>query len=672
MRSSVFARSHLSCLLLPRSARYETPSKWAIGIKESATPELCRTIFPDSASVTSSPGNDALVNPSPSHESVLTPWRDTAVKREPLKRVGDSQVATLKAQRLKAFARRQQGHAVPGHSGTAPRCRGSVAGSHTTPLQKQQVEHYSPGEAETLEPKTRHRVLQEMAKVKGLQTKAWQSGMMKAGSAGAEAEAGPLSLPDKRARDALFKRMDLSGNGTLSLAEIHKAVKELWPQFSNKPALMRAYMAADASGDGWIGRREFKLLLEYTEYFHRLWHKFEAIDSNSDRRLSLHEFVAACTAVGHQLSLVEASREFNKVDKDGGGYVLFDEFCAWCAARQVASADAGPAPSSAAEAQSLYAHVLTATAARFCDSRAQVLRLLACGADVRTRHHSQSALCKAVRGGGSFDFIKELLLVEGGADELQLLLAQIRLNWAKVATRALAGRAALSMQLVSRVATVLTPASNDSQVVKCALTFLPEWVAERRDGAAATATTAQTPDAWGEHGSSDEAAIPHFMATTQQFNRRYRRTPWRQQAKQVNATGAATLPTDVRQLSVMIHHPAAKSDKTGKTGEVKQQQAQLPSPGGERTPPTVRAAKAKIAKVLPHAAALAAFQASAAAAAAAAGPTHARPLEAFWLPGAKGEHHNKLRETTILTPSKQIHPQSAALWHSSTPVDRAN
>lgn len=345
--------------------------------------------------------------------------------------------------------------------------------------------------------------------------------------------------------------------------------------------------------------------------------------------------------------------------------MLFDEFSAWCAERHVASADAGAAPSSVAEAQALYAgYVLNAPAARFCDSRAQVLRLLVSGADVRTRHNGQSALCKAVRGGGSFEFVEELLLVEGGSEELDLLMARIRLNWAKVATRALTGRAALSRQLVERVASMLSPTAPGDEIVKFALTFLPEWVAELSGEAVAT------PLASGEGDRGGEASMPRFMATTKQFDRRYRRTPWRQQAKRDTAVGAAALPTDVRKLAVMIHHPAG----TEKLGAAKPSQGSDNKhvPQEQGTPPTVRAAKAKIAKALPHAAALAAFQASAAAAAAAAGPTHARPLETFWLGGAKGQHHNQLRESVIVTPSKPLHPQSVALWHSSASEEGAN
>ena len=38
-----------------------------------------------------------------------------------------------------------------------------------------------------------------------------------------------LAMPSKQERAKLFRRMDANGNGGLSLAEIDKAVLELWP-----------------------------------------------------------------------------------------------------------------------------------------------------------------------------------------------------------------------------------------------------------------------------------------------------------------------------------------------------------------------------------------------------------------------------------------------------------
>ena len=161
-----------------------------------------------------------------------------------------------------------------------------------------------------------------------------------------------LVVPTKEARDALFNALDANRNGGLSLAEIDKGVvsgaftKVLSPEgstggesFDHKPALMRAYHAADRSKDGFIERSEFAVLLHYMVYFNNMWHKFEAIDSDHDRRLDLAEFTAGCEVLGLEISAEEAEVEFARCDADGGGMILFGEFCAWCAARHVDSTE---------------------------------------------------------------------------------------------------------------------------------------------------------------------------------------------------------------------------------------------------------------------------------------------------------------------------------------------
>jgi hypothetical protein len=80
-----------------------------------------------------------------------------------------------------------------------------------------------------------------------------------------------LHVPETGRRNELFDRIDFNGNGGLSLAEIDKAVVELWPQFNHKQALMRAYRAADQNNDGYITRKEFGCLLESIKYFNELW-----------------------------------------------------------------------------------------------------------------------------------------------------------------------------------------------------------------------------------------------------------------------------------------------------------------------------------------------------------------------------------------------------------------
>jgi Ca2+-binding EF-hand superfamily protein len=141
----------------------------------------------------------------------------------------------------------------------------------------------------------------------------------------------PLQIPGTKERNDLFDRIDFNGNGGLSLAEIDKAVVELWPQFNHKRALMRAYRAADSDQNGYITRKEFGSLLESIRYFNELAHLFDTIDRDNDHRLDLDEFMEGCALVlpELQLSADAAAAEFRKMDENGGGVVLFDEFCAW-------------------------------------------------------------------------------------------------------------------------------------------------------------------------------------------------------------------------------------------------------------------------------------------------------------------------------------------------------
>lgn len=52
-------------------------------------------------------------------------------------------------------------------------------------------------------------------------------------------------------------------------------------------------------------------------------------------RLTVEEFTHAAALVGHSMARTEAEREFRTMDENGGGVVLFDEFCVWCAHRHL-------------------------------------------------------------------------------------------------------------------------------------------------------------------------------------------------------------------------------------------------------------------------------------------------------------------------------------------------
>jgi Ca2+-binding EF-hand superfamily protein len=148
-----------------------------------------------------------------------------------------------------------------------------------------------------------------------------------------------VPVPTKEECAALWSKFDYNGNGILSLAELDKATSELWPGLDHKPAIMRAYKAADRQsggsgqdfGDGFIQKKEFRFFLAFVRYYNELWKAFESADADADRRLTKSEFAAAAAALGVE----NPEQVFDEVDSNSGGVVLFDEFCAWLARNKV-------------------------------------------------------------------------------------------------------------------------------------------------------------------------------------------------------------------------------------------------------------------------------------------------------------------------------------------------
>jgi len=146
---------------------------------------------------------------------------------------------------------------------------------------------------------------------------------------------GLVSMSDLK---SMWKRLDFNGNNVVSLAEIDKMVVDLvkggvWPAWlNNKPALMRAYkktILKDGDGDSWVEKKEFHALLLNIFWFNKLWRVFDEIDSGNDRRMDANEFYRGLSQLGLSLSQQEAMEEFQKIDGNHGGQVLFVEFCAY-------------------------------------------------------------------------------------------------------------------------------------------------------------------------------------------------------------------------------------------------------------------------------------------------------------------------------------------------------
>jgi len=162
-----------------------------------------------------------------------------------------------------------------------------------------------------------------------------------------------LGTDDVSNLDAMWSRLDVNGNSLVSLAEIDKWVTEqatgasegegddgsenFWKRMNHKPALMRAYKLTTSregggDGDAYVEKKEFKALLVNLFWFADLWNVFDEVDSSDDRRIDLDELKAGLRKLdlAHGESLdSDAEAIFQDIDDNGGGFILFDEFCAY-------------------------------------------------------------------------------------------------------------------------------------------------------------------------------------------------------------------------------------------------------------------------------------------------------------------------------------------------------
>ncbi len=132
----------------------------------------------------------------------------------------------------------------------------------------------------------------------------------------------------------------MNGNGILSLAEVDKAMRDvvrLPTLFALKPVLMRAFQAAKVKvkstksyGDDYVSKAEFRWLLKFLRQYYELWVAFDRIDTDDDRRVSHSEFLVAVPLLQKWgIDVSNPEKLWREADRDGGGQVLFIEFCDW-------------------------------------------------------------------------------------------------------------------------------------------------------------------------------------------------------------------------------------------------------------------------------------------------------------------------------------------------------
>ncbi len=146
----------------------------------------------------------------------------------------------------------------------------------------------------------------------------------------------------KTAQKALFDEIDKKSRHFLSFGEVEQGLTRLLnssagpsQSFDPQPLIHRACRAAakrSAHGSelAHVELKEFHVLLAYVRLYLQFWHIFKHADSSSDGAINFDEF-ELCLDDLRSLGIEVGNPKlmFSKLDKNGNGNILFEEFCNW-------------------------------------------------------------------------------------------------------------------------------------------------------------------------------------------------------------------------------------------------------------------------------------------------------------------------------------------------------
>merc|ERR1711953_1393840 len=143
-------------------------------------------------------------------------------------------------------------------------------------------------------------------------------------------------------RKSLWEQFDVNGNGFLSLAEVTKGIRDVIAVdelFDAIPAINRSFhhvknvsKTPNEHGPNFIEFREFRLFLQTLRQYFEYYQAFDRLDSGDDRRVDKEEFTSEkmkSTLEKWVGPIEDLEAEFAKIDKNGGGQILFGEFVDW-------------------------------------------------------------------------------------------------------------------------------------------------------------------------------------------------------------------------------------------------------------------------------------------------------------------------------------------------------
>jgi len=144
----------------------------------------------------------------------------------------------------------------------------------------------------------------------------------------------------KAKRKEIFNSFDVNSNGYVSLAEVDKGMRDVLGSddlFDCKAAVNAAFHYAkkvspgeDKYGPEFLEFREFRLFLQTLRQYFEYFQAFSRIDTGDDSRVSKEEFCsdAAKEAMNKYIKdpIEDYEAEFDKIDENKGGQILFKEF----------------------------------------------------------------------------------------------------------------------------------------------------------------------------------------------------------------------------------------------------------------------------------------------------------------------------------------------------------
>jgi len=148
---------------------------------------------------------------------------------------------------------------------------------------------------------------------------------------------------EKAKRKELFDSFDVNGNGYVSLAEVDKGVRDVLAideLFDCKPAINESFHFAktkstgeDKYGPDFLEKRELRLFLQTLRQYFEYFQAFSRMDTGDDSRVSKEEFCSdaskAAVAKWVKEPVEDFEAEFEKIDENKGGQILFKEFVKW-------------------------------------------------------------------------------------------------------------------------------------------------------------------------------------------------------------------------------------------------------------------------------------------------------------------------------------------------------